>query len=67
MKVKFDKEEVVLLTSVIDMHVMGIKDAKEATTDDPTIDTTEQLLDYMSGYDNDLVVLDKIRKKLINE
>lgn len=64
MKVKFKEKEAELLVAVIDMHVIGIKDAKECTTDDPTIESPEQLLDYMSGYDGDLVTLTAIREKL---
>lgn len=53
-----------LLIDVIDIHVLGVLEAKQLTTDDPTIDSAEQLLDIMSGYDEDLKELSRIRKQL---
>lgn len=55
-----------LLIDVIDIHVQGVEQAKILTTEDPTIDSAEQLLDLMAGYDDDLASLSKIRK-LLNE
>jgi hypothetical protein len=39
-------------------------DAKDSTTDDPTITSVEELLDMMSGYDDDAARFNIIRKKL---
>lgn len=56
--------EAQLLLDVIDIHVHGVLAAKDLTTTDPTIESSEDLLDLMSGYDDDLLVLNTIRHKL---
>jgi hypothetical protein len=53
-----------LLADVVDMHVEGVAVAKDATTVDPTIETADRLLDLMSGYDEDLQVLTRIRQRI---
>jgi hypothetical protein len=53
-----------LLVDVIDMHVQGIAESKELTCDDPTVDTADQLLDLMAGYDMDMMALKDIRQQL---
>lgn len=60
-------EQAELLVDVIDIWVAGTQAAKELTTDDPTIDSAEQLLDLMSGYDEQLSELNSIRKQLTGE
>lgn len=61
---KLTQKERRLLLDVIDLHVEGIRDAKRQTTLDPTVGTADQLLDLMSGYDDDLATLTTIREKL---
>lgn len=60
----FTAREAQLLLDVIDIHVHGVLAAKDLTTTDPTIESSEDLLDLMSGYDDDLLVLNTIRHKL---
>jgi len=64
MKVKFDKNEVRILTDVINLHMTGLLDAKGMTIDDPSILSAEELLDYMSGYDEEIMVLSDILTRL---
>ena len=62
--IEIDEQLAQLLGDVIDMHVEGVLAAKNETTEDPTIVTVEELLELMSGYDNDLGLLMAFRKKL---
>lgn len=64
MTVDITPDEAKVITDVIDIWVLGIAEAKELTTEDPTIDSAEQLLDLMSGYDDDLTLLHSVRQKL---
>lgn len=56
--------EVNLLRDIIDMHVEGIVTAKVVTTTDPTVQTADELTDLMSGYEDDLVTCQNIRRKV---
>ena len=56
-----------LLVDCIDTWVAGVAAAKDLTTEDPTIDSAEQLLDIMSGYDEQLVELKQVRDQLTGE
>ena len=62
--ISFTETERRLLIDVIDIHVAGVEQSKVLTTDDPTIESAEQLLDLMAGYDDDLNTLNEIRKRL---
>ncbi len=64
---QLNSEETKLLVDVIDIHIQGIREAKPLTTDDPTVESAEQLLDLMSGYDDDLKVLERIKAKLLGD
>ncbi len=57
-------EERKALIESIDIQMLGLADAKEATITDYTIEEPEHLLDCMSGYDNDISLLISARKKL---
>jgi DNA-binding FrmR family transcriptional regulator len=56
-----------VLRDVIDMHLEGVVAAKQATMDDPTVASAEELLDLMSGYDDDMKILLDFRKRLDGE
>lgn len=58
------KEEAELLGDVIDLHVAQMVDAKDMTIDDPTVETADQLLDLVSGYDEDARMLKRVRDQL---
>lgn len=58
-----DKEKV-LLKDVIDCYIEGIDAAKDLTTTDGTVGSAEQLLDLMSGYDEDRATLVRIKEQL---
>ena len=58
-------EQAKLLVDVIDMHVQGIVASKDLTEVDPTVDSAEQLLDLMSGYDDDALLLQDVREQLL--
>jgi hypothetical protein len=53
-----------LLRDVIDIHVEGVLESKNLTVDDPTITDVDQLLSLMAGYDDDLLDLKRIRRRL---
>jgi hypothetical protein len=53
-----------VLREVIDCELEGIQDARTMTTEDPTIETPEKLLDLMSGLDDKAKTLVGIREKL---
>lgn len=57
-------KDALLLRDVIDLHLEGVAESRELTVDDPTVRSAEELLDLMSGYDDDTDALIKIRKKL---
>ena len=59
------REDADLLTDVIDMHVEGIVASRELTTDDPTVQSAEELLDLMSGYDDHMRILQRMRRRLM--
>lgn len=63
-KLKLDRNEVQILSDVINLHMVGLLDAKGMTIDDPSILTAEELLDYMSGYDDEIFVLSDILSRL---
>lgn len=58
------EEDAQLLTDVIDIWVAGMADAKDSTTEDPNITSVEELLELMSGYDDDAARFNLIRKQL---
>lgn len=60
----FNTTECQIMVDIIDIWVLGVADAKDLTTEDPTIDSPEELLDLMSGYDDDLATLSSIRTTL---
>ena len=62
--IRLSDEAASLLTDVIDLHVAGIADSKNLTELDPTVATAEQLLDLMSGYDDDMLELVHVRRQL---
>jgi hypothetical protein len=64
MLIWLSKREAQLLTDVMEMHVEGVLAAKSATTYDPTIQTADRLLDLMSGYDDDLKVLARVKQRI---
>lgn len=64
MLIWLNRQERNLLADVIDLHVEGILLAKVETTEDPTVDTAERLLDLMASYDEDYRTLDKVKGKL---
>lgn len=64
MMVDLDKNERRIMTDILDLWVLGIPEAKELTTEDPTIETAEELLELAAGYDDDLALLASIRSKL---
>ena len=53
-----------LLIDVIDIHIDGIQGAKAATTQDPTVQTADELLDLMAEYDQDIHDLERIKERL---
>lgn len=57
-------KDAALLCDVIDLHVEGVAASRELTVEDPTVRSAEELLDLMSGYDDDMEALARIRKKL---
>lgn len=59
-----DDKTAALLIDIIDMHVEGIADARQATMDDPTLSSAEQLLDLMAGYDEDMDLIRSFRRRL---
>lgn len=63
-KVKFDENEKQILIDVINLHMTGLLDAKGMTIDDPSILSADELLDYMSGYDEEIMVLSDILTRL---
>lgn len=57
-------EERSLLRSVIENWREGLHYAKDMTTVDPTIRTADELVDLMSGYEDDLVTLQSVEGKM---
>jgi hypothetical protein len=53
-----------VLQEVIDQHLEGIDDAREATITDKAIDTPEMLNDLMAGYHDTVTTLESIKEKL---
>jgi hypothetical protein len=62
---QLDDEERELLGHVIDNYEEGIKAAKEATTEDRTLETAEELVNVYAGYGETTEVLGRIRIKLL--
>ena len=56
--------ETLLLTDMLDNWQEGIEEAKKLTTVDPTVQTADELTDLMSGYEDDLVILQHLRRKV---
>lgn len=59
-----DEPTASLLTNVIDTYVEGIIEARQLTMEDPTIESAEQFLDLLSGYDEDMARLQVVRRRL---
>lgn len=57
-------DEVALISVAIDSWEEGTKIAKGFTTVDPTVQTADELTDLMSGYEDDLVACQNIRRKV---
>jgi hypothetical protein len=64
MQLEVTNEEALLLRDIIDLWCEGLPMAKELTTTDPTIESAEQLLDLMAGYDSQIATLNSVRKRL---
>lgn len=60
----FTPTELALITIAIDSWQEGTEVAKGITTVDPTVQTADELNDLMSGYDDDLVTCQSIRKRV---
>lgn len=57
-------EETKFLMQVLEIHEEGIEASKDPTIEDPTIESIDELLELMDGYNQDLVTLQRVRNKL---
>jgi hypothetical protein len=64
MAIMFTAEEIDFLLEVLEIHEAGLQESREPTMTDPTINSAEQLLTLMAGYETDLQVLEGVRRKL---
>jgi hypothetical protein len=57
-------EDAGLLDDILDLHITGLKEAKETTISDPTHMQVESLLDSMGSIDEEIVRVSAIRELL---
>jgi hypothetical protein len=61
---RLTQEELKLFDDIMDMHIEGVLQSKRLTTEDTTVRSAEELLDLMSGYDDDMNMIASIREKV---
>lgn len=67
MAITFTHQELEFLLEVLEIHEAGLEGSKEPTMLDPTINSADQLVQLMAGYDVDLQTLEAVRRKLYDE
>lgn len=62
------EDESSLLADALAIHLEGLRAAKEEAIDDPTVYSDDiELLDMMAQFDNEIMVINRIRKALTDD